>query len=254
MALADPAFHLFFARISRRSWLEPAEREALAALPAQARQIETNRDFVRLGERTSHACLVADGLVGRFGQNRDGNRQMTALHIPGDIADLHSVVVPEAGSALQALCVSTVLMVPHAALREVAARYPAVAEAFWRESVVDASVLAEWIVNVARRQALPRMAHLLCEMACRYGKGGEGPALDFIFPATQTHMADMCGLTPVHVNRTLMALRGQQLIRTEGRRVIICQWDSLARLGDFEPDYLHLKRPVNDTGRLIAVA
>jgi hypothetical protein len=30
--------------------------------------------------------------------------------------------------------------------------------------------------------------------------------------------------------------------------------DSLARLGDFEPDYLHLKRPVNDTGRLIAVA
>jgi CRP-like cAMP-binding protein len=238
----------WFEKLASRSTLGPPEREAILALPGQSVQVECNRDFVRLGERVDHASLVVSGLLGRFGQNADGGRQVTAVHIPGDMADLHSVVAPDATSALQALSGTTILKVPHSALREAARRYPALAEAFWRECVVDAAVLAEWVVNVGRRDARTRAAHLLCEMACRYRAMGEDNGVSFGFPATQTHMADMMALTPVHVNRTLKTLREEGLAQVQSRAVRILDWNGIVEVGEFDPNYLQVSTPENDNG------
>src|SRR5690606_12537901 len=112
------------------------------ALPVRLEQIPAQHDFVRLGECLTHSCLIVQGLAGRFGQSREGNRQLTALHIPGDMADLHSAVVPEATSALQALTATTIARIPHAAIRSISAQYPAIAEAFWRECVIDGAALS----------------------------------------------------------------------------------------------------------------
>jgi CRP-like cAMP-binding protein len=237
----------FVRNLEARSIIGPGERAAALALPGHPAQVGTNRDFVRLDEVVNHACLVVEGLVGRFGQTREGARQITALHIAGDMADLHSVVVPKASSALQALSVTTIFRIPHDALRETAAKFPRLAEAFWRECVIDGSVLAEWVVNVGRRSALASMAHLLCEMACRYRWKKPGPDMSYDFAATQTHIGDMLGLTSVHVNRTLMELRGLDIATFKGRRVTIHDWQALVRLGDFDPTYLHAD-PLGEAG------
>lgn len=247
MSLSDPApLQPFLDKLVSRSTLDPAERRAILDLPARAAQIQTNRDFVRPGERTDHACFVVAGLVGRFGQNREGSRQITAVHVPSDMVDLHSVVAPDACSALQALAVTTILRVPHSALRAAARRYPAIAEAFWRECVVDAAVLAEWVVNVGRRDARSRLTHLLCEIACRVeGLGGKLRSM-IPFPATQTHLADMTGLTAVHVNRSLQWLRSEKVVDLHSRQIHVLDWERMVQIGDFDSDYLRLARPAND--------
>ena len=248
MSLSDPAaLQPFLDKLVARSNLGAAEQQAILALPSQPMQIQTNHDFVRIGERVHHACFVVAGLVGRFGQNRDGGRQITAVHIPTDMVDLHSVVAPDACSALQALAVTTILKVPHGALREAAHLYPAIAEAFWRECVVDAAVLAEWVVNVGRRDAKSRLAHLLCEVACRVEGAGEKIGFAFEFPATQAHLADMTGLTPVHVNRSLRILRDENVVEVRARTVRILDWKRLIAIGDFDGRYLRLARVANDT-------
>lgn len=245
-------FQLFFEKLASRSVLGENERQVILALPGHPVQVQCNRDFVRLGERVDHACLVVDGLIGRFGQTSEGHRQITAVHISGDMADLHSVVAPDSGSALQALAVTTMIRVPHSALREAARQYPAIAEAFWRECVVDAAVLAEWIVNVGRRDARARAAHLLCEMACRY-EAAE-PDFRFGFPATQTHLADMLALTPVHVNRTLKGLRQDNLVDVHNRIVRILDWRGMIDVGEFDPSYLQSAGPANDNPVVSRVA
>jgi CRP-like cAMP-binding protein len=250
MALLDPnPLQPFLDKLIFRSSLGGPERQAILGLPAHPAQIETNRDFVRLGERVDHSCFIVAGLVGRFGQNRDGSRQITAVHIPSDMVDLHSAVVPEAGSALQALAVTTILRVPHHALRDAAHAYPAIAEAFWRECVVDAAVLSEWVVNVGRRDARSRIAHLLCEIACRMEAIGAKVGFSISFPATQTHIADMTGLTPVHVNRSLRALRDENVVDVRDRVIRVLDWSRLTQIGDFDAGYLCLERPANDVGR-----
>lgn len=233
------ALSLFVERLTLRSGLGNEEVEALLALPASPRSVPAHRDFVRLGEDVEHACLIVEGLVGRFAQLQDGRRQTVALHIPGDMPDLYSLMLPKAPSALGALVETQILRVPHGALRAVAAGYPGIAAALWRDCVADGNILAQWVVNVGRRDARARLAHLLCEMAIRTSGGGR-PGAVYPFPLTQEQLADALALTPVHVNRTLKALREDGLARVTRREVMIEDWDGLVSCAEFDPTYLAL--------------
>jgi CRP-like cAMP-binding protein len=228
----------FVARLTSRSILSQEEQDAVLNLPGHAEQVQSNRDFVPLGTRVDHACLIVAGIVGRFDQNGEGSRQITAMHVPGDMCDLHSVVQPLPTSALQALSVATILRVPHAAIRAAAARYPAVAEALWRDCMVDAAILSEWVVNVGRRDAKTRIAHLLCELATRLQATGRGNDFVFDLPVTQTQLADATALTAVHVNRTLQSLRADGLIDWHQRIIRMPRWDALVDRAEFDADYL----------------
>jgi CRP-like cAMP-binding protein len=233
-----PDLQRFLDRLTRRSVLTTEEQQAILNLSGRTEHVRPNRDFVALGEKVDHACLIVAGLVGRFGQNAEGKRQITALHIPGDMADLHSVVQPAVASALQALSMATVLRVPHVELRSVTARYPAIAEALWRDCMVDASILSQWVVNVGRRDAKARVAHLLCEMASRFHVAPAKGNIMFPFPITQEQFADATGLTSVHINRTLKWFGREGLAQVSRQSVHVPNWDALAQVGDFEPGYL----------------
>jgi CRP-like cAMP-binding protein len=111
---------LFLDRLTRRSLLSDQEQQAVLNLPGHAEQVAAHRDFVVPGRSVDHACLVVGGIVGRFDDNREGRRQITTLHIPGDMCDLHSVVLPRPSYALQALSVATILQVPHISIKAAA--------------------------------------------------------------------------------------------------------------------------------------
>ena len=102
-------------------------------------------------------------------------------------------------------------------------------------------MLAKWTANLGRKSAQGRMAHLLCEMGLRIEQGGQGNRLHYTLEATQTHLADALGLTSVHVNRTLRALKDAGLISCNGRVVHIHDWPRLAAVGEFDADYLQIK-------------
>jgi CRP-like cAMP-binding protein len=227
----------FVSRLASHSSLSDEDQQAILELPTHAVQVSAHRDFVRLGETVDYACFILDGMAGRFGQNEAGERQFTAFHIPGDIADLHSVVLPNASSGLHALTTTTILRVPHAALRKLIKARPTIAEAFWRECMIDAAILAQWVVNVGRRDAQTRMAHLLCEMAVRFGSAGAAES-SYTLPITQAQLADATALTPVHVNRTLKALREGGLAAVRFKEVQIVDWVQLQIVGEFDPTYL----------------
>ncbi len=236
--LGRPNLELFLQRLTNRSVLTNDEQQAILGLAGHAQQVTTNRDFVPLGECVDHVSLVMTGMVGRFDQNGEGSRQITAMHIAGDICDLHSVVQPMPTSALQALCTSTILRIPHGAIRSAARSYPAIAEAFWRDCMVDAAILSEWVVNVGRRDARTRVAHLICEMATRLGVTANRNDIVFDFPVTQTQLAEATALTAVHVNRTLQGLRADGLVEWHQGLVRLPRWDALAEIAEFDPAYL----------------
>jgi CRP-like cAMP-binding protein len=181
--------------LTSRSRLSSSEQDALLELPTHLLNVDTHKDFVRADQTMDHVSIVVDGVVARFGLTVQGHRQITALHIAGDAPDLHSIVVPKNTFPLQALGKATVMQVPHDALRSLAARYPAIAEAFWRHCSIDTAILACWVVNIARRDAKTRIAHLLCEMAVRNKAHLKGGEVSYYFPLTQTHLSDATGMT-----------------------------------------------------------
>jgi CRP-like cAMP-binding protein len=68
----------------------------------------------------------------------------------------------------------------------------------------------------------------------------EGNTLEM--PITQAELGDSLGLSSVHVNRVLQELRGNELIVSRGRTLVILDWPGLERAGDFDPAYLHIQK------------
>jgi CRP-like cAMP-binding protein len=240
---ASSALRLFLDRLLLRSQLGEPARDVIRHLSGQIIAFERDEDFLRLYTRPAHAHLVISGLAARWGAASDGQRQIIAFHIPGDMPDLQSLVLPDMMFGLQALVPTTVLRVPHEALRAAAAANE-IAEAFWRDCAADSAIASEWVVNVGRRKARPRIAHLLCEIATRLGTNGNGNIFSFPLPVTQNHIAHATGLSTVHVNRSLQELKRSNLAILGRAEARVLDWKGLQDAAGFEPAYLHIGKPI----------
>ena len=85
----------------------------------------------------------------------------------GDIVDLQNSLLGTADHNVQMLTNGEVAMIPVEAIREIAFSNPTVGMAMWYETLVEASIFREWVLNIGRRDARTRIAHLLCEFALR---------------------------------------------------------------------------------------
>jgi CRP-like cAMP-binding protein len=117
--------------------------------------------------------------------------------------------------------------------------HPTITIALWRETLIDAAIFREWIVNVGRRDALGAMAHFLLEQAKRLQAVGLGSETEFELPLTQGDLADVLGLTPIHVNRVLRSLRERAIVRVIKQRVQILDLPGMKEIAGFESSYLH---------------
>jgi CRP-like cAMP-binding protein len=230
----------FTARLHGLSPLSTEDRQALEQLRGIVIQAKANTDLVPPGDAAEYCHLVVEGLVGRFAQFSDGARLIVALYVPGDMADLHSVATPQLAPPLQALTTCTLIRYPLRELRSAVSSRPALAQAFWAYSSVDASVIGTWAASLGRKSAVGRMAHLLCEIGLRMEQSGRGDRSHFTLELTQSQLGEALGLTPVHVNRTLKALRTQALVAVSARTFQIADWDKLAKVGEFDPCYLQM--------------
>ena len=127
-------------------------------------------------------------------------------------------------------------------LRELVDARPAIRQAVIASVLIEASIFREWVLNVGRRDARTRLAHLLCEFAIRMEAQGLIDGGGFELPITQEQLADAVGLTPVHVNRTLKSLEADGLITRNKRNIVFPSWERMRDVGDFNPRYLHLDR------------
>jgi CRP-like cAMP-binding protein len=229
----------FVGKLERQIALTPSDRSLLATLPFTVREVGSAQYLVREGAPTSECCILVTGYACRHKLAANGGRQIVSFHLPGDILDLQHLLLAVADHNVQTITPATIAWVPKAALQRLAHASPRIGDALWRDTLIDASVFREWVLNVGRRDARSRTAHLLCEFAARREAAGLGSPEEFELPMTQEQIADATGLTAVHVNRMLRALEEAGAIARERRRIRIADWDRMRRLADFDPVYLH---------------
>jgi len=239
---------LILKKLRLRGALSAADAAAIDALPTQTRTVESGSYLVREGDPPKLCSLLLTGFAFRQKMTQDGARQILSLHIPGDLLDLPSLFLKVADHSVQTLVRCEVAYIPVPALQELVLTHPGIARTMWVDALVDGSIFREWELNLGRRDARARIAHILCELASRMEAAGLLDSKEkFELPITQEQLADATGLTSVHVNRTLQALKAEGLIGRSGRSgrvVTIPDWDRLRSAADFNPRYLHLDQAV----------
>jgi CRP-like cAMP-binding protein len=235
IAFLDPLFR----RWQRRVAVTLEDRAAIAAMPWSQRNYARDSYLVREGEPASVCTFLIRGFAFRQKLVSDGARQIISIHIAGEFLDLQNSLLDVADHNVQCLTRCVVGIIHKSALLDLIAARPNVRRALWLDSLIDSSIFREWVVNVGRRDARERIAHLLCELADRLKSAGLANGQPYDFPLTQEQIADCTGLTAVHTNRTLQGLRRDGLINLSSSQLTILDWDRLAEIGDFNERYLH---------------
>lgn len=222
--------------------LSAEDKEAILALPTTIRTLEPLTYLVREGEAATHCAVLISGFAFRHKLTGDGARQIVSVHVPGDALDFQHLFLDTADHNVQTLTRAEVAMVSRAALQELAQSRPMVARAITVAILVEASILREWVLNIGRRNARQRLAHLLCEVAMRLDAQGLATDYGYELLMTQEQLGDALGLTSVHVNRTIKSLESEGLIQRDRRRITFPRWQELRELADFSARYLHLQQ------------
>jgi CRP-like cAMP-binding protein len=213
----------------------------LAGMPTMVKSFGDGGYILRDGDTSAHCCLLLEGFLARHKIAGDRS-QILSFHVPGDIPDLQTLHLNVMDHDLTSVGRAVVAFIPHDWFNRTLDRAPSLAHVFWREILIDAAVYREWIANIGARDAIARIAHLICEIEARLAAVGLVSDNAFSVPFTQRDLADACGLSNVHVNRTLQELRTRGLIGWEGRTITILKRDDLETIADFQRSYLHLKQ------------
>jgi CRP-like cAMP-binding protein len=227
-------------KLQKRDRLSSDEQDVLETIRSSTQTLKPGDEIVREGDRPSFSCLMLQGWSARTKFLSGGRRAISALHLAGDFVDLHSFLLRPMDHSVVALTPCKIGVVPHDRLKVVTERHSHLTRLLWLDTLVDAAIHREWIAGLARRSAANRLAHLFCELLLRSEAVGRVDELSYDLPLTQGVLADVLGLSTVHVNRSLQELRQDQLISLQRTKLRILDWDRLTELADFDPAYLNL--------------
>ncbi|AZN72026.1 Crp/Fnr family transcriptional regulator [Georhizobium profundi] len=233
--------------IASLEWLEPLDqrdRDLLAGLDLRLKQFGANDDIVRSGTHPGESCFIVGGFAARAQYLADGGRQLDQLHVTGDFVDLHSLHLRQMDHSVIAIGPCGVAFVRHDELVSTMAHSPRLTWLLWQLTVLDGALARTWMTCLGRRRADAAMAHLVCELLTRLRRLGAAPNNCFQFPATQADMADMLGISTVHINRILAELRSRRLLTWSRHEVHVLDFERLAHIADFDETYLAPGNPM----------
>jgi CRP-like cAMP-binding protein len=234
-----PGLNIFIRTLLTRSRLTTEDRHQLAALPFQLRRLAPNEYILRQGDEAVACPVLLSGFAFRQKHVQGGGRQIVAVKIPGEALDFQSLYLARADHSIQALTHVELAIVPHAAIEALLAARPHIARAVMVDILVESAIGREWQLNIGRRNALERLAHFLCEFDCRVSVITREADTGYDIPLTQEQLADLLGLTPVHINRTVKSLVDTGALARNRRRLQIADIGALQRIASFSPHYLH---------------
>lgn len=217
----------------------PDERRALQAVSQPMRTLRANSVLVREGDAPDLLYVLIDGWACRYKTTRDGSRQIVALVVPGEVANLDTLMFDRADFGVCTLTEGRVVAISCDELLALATHHAGIGRTLTRLALTENAILSQWALRLGRMSAQRRLAHLLCELSRRLAPERDDGAIGFDMPLTQEQLADTLGLTAVHVNRMLQQLRGEGLVETAGRRISFPDAAKLREVAEFDAGYLH---------------
>lgn len=212
----------------------------LHRLITRDRHFKVDEELVAEGSRPNYSTLLIDGFAARYKYMTDGTRQITALHVAGDFVDLHAFLLKTMDHGIVAMSPCHVAYMEHTELKRVTETEPHLTRLLWLDTLVDGAIHREWIVAMGRRSKKSHIAHLICELFVRLQVVHKTDGLSFHFPLTQLELADVVGISLVHLNKTLQVLRKQGLLTWINQTITILDWEQLQEVAEFDPTYLSL--------------
>ena len=209
-------------RLAGLASLDAAELDALEQAIAASATDRPRAELLREGHPIPASLLIVEGWAARVRILSDGRRQFLSFLLPGELIGMCQHKRPLAVSTVIAITPLTTCRVPDRA------HHPELSQAYGVSHALEEAYLLAQITRLGRLSALERLGDLMLELHERLSLAGLVRGGTFEMPLTQEMLADVLGLTPVHINRMVQQARREGWLEWRARRVTIKDAGELA--------------------------
>ena len=222
-------------RLARFGALSEDEKQHLVAMGGPVRQLDRGAILQQEGEPTRTLDLLLDGWAASAVWLADGARQLVMLNLPGDLLGLPGLAVQKSIDTVIALSPVVVCEIRAQTLLDMFWSQPGLAARLYLVAQEERVMAMERLALVGKAPAIARVAALFVRLGERLAKLDSGSPCAYEIPLTQKDIADMVGVTSVHLNKLLRELRTAGIITLQKRQLRILKERELWDLAQIEP-------------------
>lgn len=197
------------------------------------------------GDAPAGLYLLLDGWAASSLTFASGARQLLKIHLPGDMIGMPSLALQQAGDSVVALTQVELSVISRQSLGQLFERSPRLAAILFLISQEERVAGMDRLASIGATEAVHSLAALLLHIHDRVRRSDPDIGDSFDMPLSQDDIADLIGITTVHLNRTLQHMRGDGLLAWTRHRVTILKRGALhdlaglpARILDRDADWL----------------
>lgn len=220
---------LFARKIDAVVQLSEMELGFLADLQSASFALGRGAELRHGGELPQAAYILQAGWALSSKMLPDGERQMITIAAPGDCVGLNSALLRTAEHSLSALTDAVVTRIDAPRLEQMFSEFPYLGTAALWTASRDKAMLA-----IRRRTAIERAARFFLELFDRLTLVELASQDEFDCPLDPHALADVLGLSAIHVSRVLRRLRELGFLTFGDHRVAIHDPMALKTLASYD--------------------
>lgn len=195
------------------------------------RKMAPRQNLFTIGQTSQSTYNLLSGWVAIYTLLEDGRRQIVQFALPGAVMGTATSKGAGTSYGAQTLTEAVVSVIPNTLVAAALGDDPELAMRLVSTLARDTRIAYDHMTSIGRRTARERVAHLLLELFTRYrAQWPDYRGEEMELPLTQEQIGDATGLTAVHVNRVLTALRREKIVDLRYRRLRILNPDRLVEV------------------------
>lgn len=218
--------------------LSEEDKSLLTALEDSATPVRAGTVLWEERDEAQEFCTLKAGWAFSYRNLENGTRQILEIYLPGDIIGLREFAFTQRLAGVQMVEDGEVCFFPHCNLINIFRRSFTLTSILFAVASRQQVLITERLVNLARRNARQKLAHFLLEMFQRVKQTQANGSESLRLPLSQELLADLLGLSPVHVSRTFSGLSHDGLVFRDRHKVTLPDLEALKQEAGFDDRYL----------------
>ncbi|MCC4266088.1 FNR family transcription factor [Oceanimonas baumannii] len=209
--------------------LNSDELDELDNIIERKKPIQKGQELFKAGETLRSLYAIRAGTVKSYTITEQGDEQITAFHLAGDLVGFDAINTGAHPSFAQALETAMVCEIPYEVLDELSGKMPRLRQQIMRLMSNEINGDQQMILLLSKKTAEERLAAFLHGLSSRFAKRGFS-AREFRLSMTRGDIGNYLGLTVETVSRLLGRFQKNDLITVDGKYIRILDQSELARL------------------------
>jgi CRP/FNR family transcriptional regulator, anaerobic regulatory protein len=211
--------------------LDRKDTEELDRIVERNRPLRKGERLCRPGQPFSALYAVLSGSLKSSLLGHNGERQVIAFHLPGELIGLDAIGSGTHPTTIEALETTSVCKIPFAQLESLARTIPGLQRQLLRIMSKEIFNEHELLQAVSRRTAEQRLATMMINLSRRYGRRGLSRTR-FRLPMSRLDLGNYLGIAPETTSRTFRRFIDQGLLKVSGKEVELLDLGTLQELTD----------------------